>query len=550
MANPEDFEIVPQEDSNNSLEPRRLWLWGGGLLVLFVCAFAVGVGWLTWRARIDPGTATAVPVVVVTGGTPAAGTPAGGTPAGETPAAGMPAGETPAGETPAGETPAAGTPAGETPAGGTPAGEMPAAVPTRVCTEPLDSQLVALFDPGLLGCPIAPIRIVWAAYEPFERGAMLWRSDNNLTYLMGAEGNWVYAEEAWDGRELAGRGQPPAGLVAPQRGFGYVWEVRDEVFAQLGWAVAPEKGFCAALQSFERGFAFVSAAVSSCTAENLYNHVFEPGWQPLLYAFGDSGRWRKGVGDGGTAPLPPTLFQTPTVEAPATTVPVTTVPATTVPVGGERPFSQGNFVARRGQPEALDGQFGDWPDQWFLLTAIVQGQEHWQGSGDLGAKFQGMWAPEGLYLAVVVEDDRLQVGPDGSNLWQGDGIEIQFDRLLDADFAESGANDDDTQIGLAPDAMGERVRGYRWLPRAGEAPVDALGGVAVSVGQYGLELLVPWLYFDISGSDLREGMRFGFNIAVNDNDGVEPAQQSVLSASPARTTFDNPTEWGTLVLGK
>ncbi|MFZ4850701.1 MAG: hypothetical protein ACOYL7_16380, partial [Caldilinea sp.] len=101
MANPEDFEIVPQEDSNNSLEPRRLWLWGGGLLVLFVCAFAVGVGWLTWRARIDPGTATAVPVVVVTAETPAAGTPAGGTPAGEMPAAGMPAAGTPAAGTPA-----------------------------------------------------------------------------------------------------------------------------------------------------------------------------------------------------------------------------------------------------------------------------------------------------------------------------------------------------------------------------------------------------------------------------------------------------------------
>jgi hypothetical protein len=44
VANPEDFEIVPQEESDTSPEPRRLWLWGGGLLVLFVCAFAVGVG--------------------------------------------------------------------------------------------------------------------------------------------------------------------------------------------------------------------------------------------------------------------------------------------------------------------------------------------------------------------------------------------------------------------------------------------------------------------------------------------------------------------------
>jgi hypothetical protein len=44
-------------------------------------------------------------------------------------------------------------------------------------------------------------------------------------------------------------------------------------------------------------------------------------------------------------------------------------------------------------------------------------------------------------------------------------------------------------------------------------------------------------------------MRFGFNVSVNDNDGDVPAQQTVISSSPARTTYNNPTEWGTLALG-
>ncbi|MCB0050559.1 MAG: hypothetical protein KDE24_13570, partial [Caldilinea sp.] len=68
-------------------------------------------------------------------------------------------------------------------------------------------------------------------------------------------------------------------------------------------------------------------------------------------------------------------------------------------------------------------------------------------------------------------------------------------------------------------------------------------------GQYNIEVLVPWLYFDMGSAEAQPGARFGFNLSLNDNDAETPAQQTVLSASPARTTHDNPTEWGTLVLG-
>jgi hypothetical protein len=72
--------------------------------------------------------------------------------------------------------------------------------------------------------------------------------------------------------------------------------------------------------------------------------------------------------------------------------------------------------------------------------------------------------------------------------------------------------------------------------------------VTTAPGQYALEVLIPWLYFDVSAAELAPGLRYGFNLSINDNDGDIPAQQTVLSASSARTTHDNPTEWGTLLL--
>jgi hypothetical protein len=67
VANPEDFEIIPDEPSEPPLPSRsRLWLWVGGAVVLFIFAFAVGVGWATLADRLGPGAATEAPVVAVT----------------------------------------------------------------------------------------------------------------------------------------------------------------------------------------------------------------------------------------------------------------------------------------------------------------------------------------------------------------------------------------------------------------------------------------------------------------------------------------------------
>ena len=530
MANPEDFEIIPDQTPDTPPPARsRLWLWVAAAAILFVFAFAVGVGWATLSDRLGPGAATEAPVVAITA-------QPGQTPSPETPA---PATDT---ATAIDATPTVAitaTPAPATPTN-TPLPTPTAPPATRVCAVPLDPQFSTIFDPGALGCPVAPTSIVWAAHQRFERGAMLWRSDTNLTYILYGDGTWGPANETWDGREIPRRGDPPPGLVHPERGFGYVWGVRNDVFTRLGWATMPEKGFCAAIQPFEQGFAITGAAVASCTPENLYNSVFDANWQPFLYSVENSGRWR------GTQ----SIWTPPAATASATPA-LTPSPTATAATGAStRPPQNGVFTARRGQPTALDGRFDDWSGAWQPISAVVQGRDQWSGPSDLSAAFQVMWAAEGLYLALSVNDDVLRSGPDGSNLWQGDGVELQFDRRLADDFADTRANDDDTQIGLSPDDAFQYVRGYRWLPLAGEARFDPPGAVTSTPGQYAVEVLIPWLYFDLSAAELYSGLRFGFNVSVNDNDSDSPAQQSVISASPARTTHDNPTEWGTLILGE
>ncbi|MFO7632051.1 MAG: sugar-binding protein [Caldilinea sp.] len=535
MANPEDFEIISDDTPDTPPPARsRVWLWVAGAAILFVFAFAVGAGWSTLTDRLGPGASTEAPIVAVTslpGGTPTVVA----TDATQT--------ATPADAPVAPD--ATPTPLPATPTN-TPQPSPTSPPPTRVCTAPLDPQFTALFDPGALGCPTAATSIVWSAYERFERGAMLWRSDTNLTYILYGDGTWTPSNETWDGREAPWRGDPPSGLYRPERGFGYVWGVRDDVFARLGWATMPEKGFCAAIQPFEQGFALAGAAVASCTPENLYNHVFDADWRPLLYAFENNGRWRSAEtvwAPGGATPA----GATPGAATPAIT-PTAMPTVVSIVDTSMRPVQNGVFTARRGQPAALDGRFDDWTGPWVPINAVIQGRTQWTGPSDLSAAFQVMWAAEGLYLAISVNDDTLRAAPEGSDLWQGDGVEVQFDRLLADDYADTLANDDDTQLGLAPDDSFLYVRGYRWLPLSGEARFDPPGAVTRTPTQYAMEVLIPWLYFDISAAELRPDLRFGFNVSINDNDGDTPAQQSVISASPARTTHDNPTEWGTLIL--
>ncbi|MBC7223911.1 MAG: exo-alpha-sialidase, partial [Anaerolineae bacterium] len=126
-----------------------------------------------------------------------------------------------------------------------------------------------------LGCPLEAEQATWAAWQPFERGAMLWLEQTREIWVLEDDGHWERFADTWmeDQPESDPNLVPPPGLLQPIRGFGKVWrELLGGPAAAVGWALAPEEGRQTIWQPFQGGW------------------VFEPeGIQPLV-VFAD-GRW-------------------------------------------------------------------------------------------------------------------------------------------------------------------------------------------------------------------------------------------------------------------
>jgi len=174
--------------------------------------------------------------------------------------------------------------------------------PAAACPVAVDPQLAAGWDQTRLGCPTAKSSVIWAAWEPFQRGDMFWRNDIDWIYELhwgngtdAARGDWSTGKDAWkwdesypDGRGLT----PPSGLVEPVRGFGYVWyEFLAGPDSAVGWATAQEMGFCASLQPFENGLIFHSSG-QPCEA-GMYNWAANPSFTPLFFTLYADGSWER-----------------------------------------------------------------------------------------------------------------------------------------------------------------------------------------------------------------------------------------------------------------
>jgi serine/threonine protein kinase len=177
----------------------------------------------------------------------------------------------------------------------------PTYTPTPACGLPTDPTLAPLWDRARLGCPTASSAITWAAWESFERGYMLWRSDTDNVYILNMQGGtnlsagtWELRTDTWDGSNPDGVGlSPPPGLYEPVRGFGWLWRTYlGGPGSQLGWAREEEKGFCANFQPFDAGLIFGSSTVTYCQDE-FYNWATHPSFTPLLFALYGDGTWRR-----------------------------------------------------------------------------------------------------------------------------------------------------------------------------------------------------------------------------------------------------------------
>ncbi len=102
-------------------------------------------------------------------------------------------------------------------------------------------------------CPLTRSH-VWAAYQPFEGGQMVWRSDTREIYVLYSDGDYETYVDTWqEGESVVIAGTPPHGLQAPVRGFGKLWTNQPDVRERLGWAIAVESGYTMAVETIPGG---------------------------------------------------------------------------------------------------------------------------------------------------------------------------------------------------------------------------------------------------------------------------------------------------------
>lgn len=164
---------------------------------------------------------------------------------------------------------------------------------TPICARSVATQLASAWNRGVLGCPTGQAQVVWAAWQPFERGNMFWSSDTRRVIVFYGDHTWVEFGDQWtEGAPIPSRGDPPAGLLAPIRGFGYIWGTYDTVADGIGWAIDQEKGFCANIQRFEKGIIFHGSTVRFCQDE-LYNWATHPDFAPLFFSAYADETWQR-----------------------------------------------------------------------------------------------------------------------------------------------------------------------------------------------------------------------------------------------------------------
>lgn len=192
-------------------------------------------------------------------------------------AAVLPSAETATAVTPTATTPTATTPTTVAPATAAPTTDPPT---TAVAPEGLwgsrwagDAALQEALGLALTREPQG----IPAAYQFFEKGTMVWRSDTGKIYAILNDGTWqAYPDTFVEGEmERDPNIYTPGELLQPERGFGKVWREHASLKDTIGWGRAEEQGVTAQVQEFERGFAMRLS-----------------GLEYILLGDGDSGTWR------------------------------------------------------------------------------------------------------------------------------------------------------------------------------------------------------------------------------------------------------------------
>lgn len=199
----------------------------------------------------------------------------------------------------------------------------------------------------------------------------------------------------------------------------------------------------------------------------------------------------------------------------------------------------------------IDGNLNEWaniPDYESLYR--VYNVAGWDGTDDVRAIWRLGWDQNNLYAAVQVKDDVHVQTQRGNTIFKGDGVSLQLDTELEADYG-SRLSPDDYQINLSPgDFAGNPAGAYLFRGDNSGNLVDMSGhhaqiGAQPTGNGYSVEAAIPWSDLGISPQD---GLQIGIALNVNDNDSPGTAVQEVMKSHVETRLFSDPSSWGVIVL--
>ena len=98
--------------------------------------------------------------------------------------------------------------------------------------------------------PTSTMSQIQVAEQVFENGRMFWLQPTDQIWVMmvegEGEGRWSIFNDTFEEGEIESDPDlipPEEGLLQPERGFGKLWRMNEEVQEALGWGITPEFGY-------------------------------------------------------------------------------------------------------------------------------------------------------------------------------------------------------------------------------------------------------------------------------------------------------------------
>lgn len=187
--------------------------------------------------------------------------------------------------------------------------------------------------------------------------------------------------------------------------------------------------------------------------------------------------------------------------------------------------------------QSWDGDISSWSDAYPIYINTPKNADTAQAWSDAECSARAFvkWDDNDLYILADVYDERFLQEFNGTNMWQGDCIQLSIDPQNDGSAEGGGYNSDDYELGFSYTALGDEFFAWTSPSQLQSGTVDwfkVIRNDDLKITRYLIRLDKSIL----SNFSMDEGNVLGLNLAINDADilGRENYYQFTLGTAESK----------------